>query len=687
MKKRLIVMQQDSKDCGSAALLSIIRFYGGDISLSKLVEMTETDKTGTNFLNIKKTAQKLGLNAEGYKVDDIKYLYQIEKPYIAQIYEKKYFHFVVVYKLKDNRLTIMDPAKGKIIVNIDSFGKIFSGNIMIFEQYKNLLVLEDTKILNKEIAKVIIANKSLIYTIFFISIIFTIISCIITYYFQIILDYAINTKKSNLIIITTIFLILSLYKIIANYFRCKILIYLNQKLDLSLFLSTFNKILLLPYSYYKVKQTGEILSRVNDIVYIRNAISKLIITVFLDLIVCLFSGIILYIKNKELFMVLLITNITYLILMTIINKFTLKFIKVKQIDNAKINSFLVETINAFETVKGLNLETIMNDRFEKMYTKSLNHNLIYEMINNIQIFISDFIDSNSNILIIFLGSLLIIDKKLEISSLVTFNFLANYFINPVKNIASFAKEYYYMKNSLKRANDLFEIETESKEKRNIVINGDIYAFNLNFKYGANEILENACFFIKHGEKVLLLGESGSGKSTLLKLIFKYLNTARNELYLDNLDINDYKLQDIRENITYISQNEQLFNDTLRNNIILDRNISEEQFYEVARMTYVDDIIKDNIGGFDIMIEEGAFNISGGQKQKIMLARALLKNSKIILMDEATSEIDIKCERKILENIFNIFYDKTIIVVSHRQNNIDLFSKILKLENKKVNVIS
>ena len=211
--------------------------------------------------------------------------------------------------------------------------------------------------------------------------------------------------------------------------------------------------------------------------------------------------------------------------------------------------------------------------------------------------------------------------------------------------------------------------------------GDIIIKNLEFSYNNKKnILNNINLNINNKDKVLVLGSSGSGKSTLLKILYKYYDIGRDKVYINNHDINDFSLQDIRKNITYISQNELLYNDTIRNNIILDRNIDDKSFLDICNMVYVNEIIKDNMLSYNYNLEENGANISGGQRQRIILARALLKDSKIILIDEGLNEIDINLERKILKNIFSYYKDKTIIIISHRLDNMDLYNKVINIEN-------
>ena len=168
----------------------------------------------------------------------------------------------------------------------------------------------------------------------------------------------------------------------------------------------------------------------------------------------------------------------------------------------------------------------------------------------------------------------------------------------------------------------------------------------------------------------------------MKLIYKYYDIDRDVIFINGYDINDYSLSDIRRNITYISQSEMLYTSSIRDNIVLGRNINEEDFLNMCKITY-DEIIKDNILGYDYVLEENGINISGGQRQRIILARGLLKNSKVIMIDEGLSQIDINLERIILENLFFMFYDKTFIIVSHRENNIDLYDKVIRLSDSKV----
>ena len=208
-------------------------------------------------------------------------------------------------------------------------------------------------------------------------------------------------------------------------------------------------------------------------------------------------------------------------------------------------------------------------------------------------------------------------------------------------------------------------------------------FTFQYDAQAEATLKDISFDIAKGEKVLILGPSGSGKSSLLKILFKYYPVSRDKVYLNNYDINDLTIKDIRTKFTYLSQNELLYTDTIRNNITLSRNISEEEFLKVCKITYVDDLVKDNLLSYNYPLEENGVNLSGGQRQRIILARALLKESSYILIDEGLNEIDINLERKILKNIFDNYQHKTIIIISHRLDNMDLYTKVINLSKRSI----
>lgn len=650
--------------------------------MNRLLELTSTTKDGTNFLNMSEAAKEIGLDAKGYKVKSIEECTKIDSPFISQIFINNMPHFVVVYKIKNNKLTLMDPAKGMINISKEDFNKLFTGNILLLEPIKKMPNYNDNNYLLEVIKTTINNNLSLILKILFLTIIASIFTCIYSYHFKIIIDKVINTNKLNLLIITIIFILIFFIKKISEFLRNNLLLYLNQKLDLSIITTTINKIISLPYSYYKNKTTGEIISRVNDLFYIKNVISKIIITLFLDIILSIVVLVILFSINTSMTIILLIITIIYLLIFLAYRSSIKNTTNVIQEDNAKVNSLLVESISSYETIKGLNIEALFRKKVNKAYLSTISDNLFLNQLSNSEELIKDLLEGISLLFVVYIGTTSIMDKNLTIGTLITYNTLIYYYLSPIKNFLDFYKELYYVKNSIKNINNILNYKYESLDKTsNLTLESNITIKNLDFSYTSkNNNLKNISLVIPSSSKVLILGSSGSGKSTLLKIMYKYYEVERDMLYIGKYDINDYALKDIRNNITYISQNELLYTDTIKNNIILDRQISYEDFLEVCNLTYVSDIIKEKKISYDYLLEESGANLSGGQRQRIVLARALLKQSKIILIDEGLNEIDILLERKILLNIFKKYSNKTIIIISHRLDNLDLYDLSITLND-------
>ena len=458
MKKNIEVKQDGYKECGAACLLSIIRYYGGNIPLNNLLEETCTNKDGTTFYNLKETAEKIGLEAKGFKIDnkDISSLKELQLPSICQIIKNNYTHFIVLYKILDSKLLIMDPQEGLKKIEINKFIELWTGNILFFSKKSEIPYIKEEKYLNKIIGETITKNKSIVLNIILISIIFTIFSCIYSMYFQIIIDNIIYKKINMLHLLSLIYGVILLIKIITNYTRNKLLIYLNQKIDCTIFTKSFEKILLLPYSYYKNKTTGEILTRINDLNYIKNILSKIILTVFLDLILSLFCSVFLLIISKQLFIILIITILIYILLFYIFKPILKKYTNINQENNALINSNMIEYINSYETIKNLNIEGKINDKIDSQYAECLNDNVKYQKIINNEILLKDLITYINILIIEVIGFNLINISNLSIGKLLTFITLTTFFIEPIRNIIDLNKEYYYALNSLKRANNRYK---------------------------------------------------------------------------------------------------------------------------------------------------------------------------------------------------------------------------------------
>ena len=690
-KEYQCVMQEGSKDCGACALLTIIKTYGGNVSLEYLKDLTRTTKDGTNAYLIMNAAKEMGLDSKAVRGS----IFDLEDnmfPCIAHvIINKNMGHFIVIHKLDRNKkiLTIADPAVGRRLMSYTEFLEITTNQFILFTPIKQIPVFETKNKLKESIIDICKNNINTLISIFSFSLFCIIINIITSYKLQFIIDNVIsNNSDKNLNLIISIILFLTIIKIINNYIRNTLLNYIDHELDHILIKDIFKHIISLPYLYYKNRTTGEIISRINDLCEVRETISKLFITIFIDVILVVFVFITLLTINAKLTLISLFIALSYVIVLFIFNKIIKKYIKTLKENSAEVNSYLHETITSIDVIKGLSLEEKINNNFEKKYNKYLNNRFKYNRNFNIENFIKEVIDYIGIILILMLGTKLVLESKMTLSELITYNSLIIYFLEPIKSIVDFNVDLKKVKETIKRINDLYSIKKEeldfNEKYTNKEFKGNIKIKDLSYSYNTkNNILDKVKLNIKKGEKILITGNSGSGKSTLVKILMKYLKIENNQVEIDDKDLNHFNVKELREYISYVSQNEILYNETIYNNVIINRYVDYDEFLEVCKITKVDEIMDKTPFGSSFMIEENGFNLSGGERQRIMLARALIKKAEIYIFDESLSQIDIKKERDILKELFKKYKNKTFIVISHRFDNIDLYDRQIKIESGKI----
>lgn len=686
MKKYEYVLQDGPKDCGVCALLTIVKYHGGLVSKEYLRNLTNTTSSGVNALSLLEAGKKLGFHTQGVSGDVLK-LEDRYLPCIAHIIlDKKYKHFVVIHKIdrKKDIITIADPSRGILKMDIDKFKTISTNNYLLFTPNKSIPIMRENDLIKHKIKNFIYENKNTFYTILFLSMFLTLINLIISFNFQFLIDRVITySSYNNLLVLSLIFIIIYILKIIVDFSKEKILYFISHKLDYILVNNSLSHILSLPHIYFKNRTTGEILSRISDLGELKEIICDFVSTIFIDLIIIVITFITLIHISPNLSFILFSILFVYSVLVIIYNRYLNDDLKNLKQENANVNSIIIELINGINTIKSLNILSKIREEFSLIYNKYLNTSYNFTKKINNKKAIDNLVVSLTSLIILIVGGSLVIKNDLKLSSLITFNSIIFYNMSSLKNILNFDILIQKTKITIQRINELLNLKEEKiyldlNPIKNI--KGDITIKDLSFKQGDRYILNNFTKTFKEGNKILITGCSGCGKSTLAKLISGFFETRKNKIFIGKSDITDINLWNLREDITYVSQDEYLFNNTLFENINIRNARDKNKIIEIAKCMLIDDITSNNKSGYNMILEENARNISGGERQRIILARAFLKNSDIYILDETFSEIDTKKERIILKNIFKQFKDKTIIVISHRLDNSDLYDEIFNMED-------
>lgn len=678
--KMVIVCQRDVKDCGVCCLQSIIKYYNGYVPIEKIRLDTYTSMQGVSVYHLLKAAEKYGFDAIAKKIED-KDLNNIILPAIVHVkYDNGLTHFMCLYEIKGPNYILMDPSKGKIKMTKEEFNKIFTGVVLQFTPKDKIILLEKENSIYSLFIKILIKNKKLCINALLCSVLLTIITIISGMYFKVMNELIINNAFQNTIKITIfIFLVCIIFKIIFDYLKKYYENHINKNIDISVFKGFINHLFHLPLNVIESRSSGEIMSRVNEISSIKELFSQIFIIAFLDLMICLAAFIVLLNLNNKITFILVIFIIIYILLSILISPFFYKRIRQNIEYQTEVNTILLENINMINSIKNLNeTENILYKIENKIcnlifdnYTFNININF-FETIKNIFYELSFFIINTY-------GFYLIYNNKFSLISLVIYNTFLSYFIDPIKNIVSLIPKYNFLRASFNKICDFININEEKMGDNEKLINGDIVFEKISFAYdNYNYIIKDFNEIIKTGEKIMIKGKSGSGKSSLCKLITRDFPLSEGNIYINGINIYDYSLSTIKNNVIYVGQKENLYTDTIKNNILFNYK-DETNFDKVCKICLVDLIVNKRKLRYDFGISNDSVNISGGEKQRIILARALLRNSKILILDEALSETDYFMEQTIIKNIIKEYPNKTIIYVTHKKQD-NLFNRVINLES-------
>lgn len=527
------------------------------------------------------------------------------------------------------------------------------------------------------------------YDIFLASLVYTILGVGGSFYFKVMMDDIVpNSLEKTLHVVSVGVILLYLFQTLLNAFRSHMMLFLSQRLDISLILGYYRHVLKLPMNFFGNRKVGEIVSRFNDASKVRDAISSATLTIMIDTLMAVIGGIILYMQNSSLFAIAFIIVALYAVIVFAFNK-PLKNINRKVMeDNSQLTSHLVESLNGIETVKAYNAERSAGIETEKKFVKFMRSIFKNGWINNLSGSLSGFLSMVGGAAILWLGAYKVIKGEMSIGELITFNALLAYFLNPVQNLINLQPTMQTAIVAAERLGEILSMDAENTEVQKIVpksLKGDIQLQNIDFRYGTRQLVLNGVNLnIRQGEKIALVGESGSGKTTLVKLLMNFYQAEKGEILINNCNIKDVELEALRDKIAYISQETFLFSGTILENLTLGMdNPDMEEVIRVTKMTRCFDFINELPMRFETMLGENGTNLSGGQRQRLAIARALLKKPDILIMDEATSNLDSITERAIETTINETTDGITTIIIAHRLSTIMKCDKIYVMDKGQI----
>lgn len=703
-KKFPFFEQQDSKDCGPTCLKIISSFYGKKIDINKIRNLAETTRLGSSLLGLSRAAESIGFRTLAVKVNFKVFIENAPLPCICHWNNN---HFVVVYKIirgKKIRVFVSDPAYGLIEYSKTEFIKSWTnssqeednkeGFVLFLDPTSNFYKNDDEIDINKtnrfsRILKYFFRYKRLIYQLIIGLIVGSILSLILPFITQSVVDIGIQNQDIDfiyLVLIAQIMLIIG--KISLETIRSWILLHISTRVNISIVSDFFIKLTNLPISFFDTRMTGDILQRINDHDRVERIITNTSISTLFSMINLLIFSIILLYYNYTLFFLYLFGTILYITWVAFFMK------KRKMLDYKNFYQVSQEQSKVIEMISGMQEIKLYNIEKQKRWSwEFLQVKLFKLKVQTLSLELWQSVGGNSinqikDILISFFSAKLVIEGNISLGMMLSIQYIIGQMNVPLTQMIDFIKSYQDAKISLERLNEIHDMEDEEKENSctsSDIRHDDINITNLSFKYrGANSFLfENLNITFPKRKITAIVGTSGSGKTTLLKLLMKFYDPTEGKIEIGTIDLKNISPSIWREYCAVIMQEGYIFNDTVANNIALEDNIDRDKLRKSVEVANIKDFIEGLPSTYNTKIGNEGIGMSGGQKQRLFIARAVYKEPEYIFLDEATSSLDANNEKIIMRNLELFLKGKTAIIIAHRLSTVKNADKIIVLDKGKV----
>ena len=719
------VRQHDATDCAAACLAMVCLHYKKEVTITRLRDMMGTDLKGTNLVGLQKAANELGFTTAAVRVDRENFLSDFSLPCIAQVItDQGLAHFVVVFKkttIKDDAerrkhmlkeaesvkedekngkkhkckdyVVIGDPASELKKISLDEFYKNFTGVLLLLNPTSEFKggKIEKGGMMKRYIDLLLPQKKLFVYAILG-SLIVTILGIASSMFNKILMDEVLPYGLSNLLVtLIVVFSLVSITNTLVGFVRQWVLIYLSIKIDIPLMLGYFGHIFKLPMKFFATRKTGDITTRYSDANTIKSIFTSIALSLVMDISMAIITGVILFRMNSTLFSISLFMALVSILLVLIYKQPYKKINEETMVQSAALNSQMIESLRGIETVKCNANEDTEMDNLEREYIKSLKISLRSSKISSTQGLISSFISTGFSMLTTYVGISQVLHGEMTLGGFMAFSTLSSYFTSPLSNLIGLQMSIQEAGISMKRLTEIMDYPAEYETADGVEqsemskVEGDIEFKDVTFRYGNRApALDHVSFTIPAGKKVALVGGSGSGKSTITKLLLKYYDPEDGEIDVNGVNLAEYTNSSVRRAIAYVPQNIELFSKTIYDNIRISRmDATLDEVKEAAKKADAHEFIRHLPLQYNTYLEEAGNGLSGGEKQRIALARAFLKDSNLYILDESTSNLDFATETLIFNMIYEQLADRSMLIVAHRLSTIRDCDLILVMDHGKI----
>lgn len=700
MKKISIVLQRDTIQCGVSCLQMICKYHGQSYSFEELEKICVPTIEGVSLLGIKDAAETLGFSTACCQMS----LRALKRTPFPCILHWNQNHFVVLYKYSRGKFYIADPGIGKIEYNEKEFVKHW-----IFNKYKDgmgtcLLLQPSHSLLKKKnqlndkscsldvVLKYVRQYKEYLAILAFGLFVGCLLEIVLPFLTQAIVDIGINKRDISLIwLILLGELMIVIGKTAIDFIRRWLLLHISVRLNLFLISDFFIKLLKLPMSFFESKLVGDFMQRIGDHNRIQSFLTNQVLSLLFSFVSFIVLGSVLAYYDIKIFVTFIVGSVIYAVWIALFLK-ERKIIDYKLFGlQAKNQDRTFQFITSIQEIKLQGCERRRRWEWEDNQADLFLVQMKSMRLQQSQEAGSIFINEVKNIIITVLAATAVIHGQMSLGAMLAVQYIIGQLNSPIEQLMSFVNSFQDVKLSLERINEIHRVKEEETNRIQLTefsnIDKSIYLDRIDFKYNHHSrknIIENITLCIPHGKVTAIVGASGCGKTTLLKLLLGFYPVIKGSISVAGHNLNEYNIKWWREHCGVVMQDGVIFSESIARNIAIDDSeVNEERLENAAKLANIHEYIINLPLGYSTLIGRDGVGLSQGQKQRILIARAVYKNPDFIFLDEATNALDAKNERVIVENLNEFYKGRTVVVVAHRLSTVKNADQIIVLDGGKV----
>ncbi len=676
IKRFSLIEQAEEMDCGAACLAMICKHHKIPMTLGKLREMANVTTEGATMESLAQVGESLGFATKGVRCTYGSML-NFELPFVAHW---EGYHYITIYGISKSHIWIADPGAGFRKLSVTEFEQGWTGNCLIFQPTEDMVEMPLVRSPWSRFFGYVKPMKRILRDLFLAALIMQLLGLAGPIIIQNILDKVVVHQNYSLLNMMILGLgIAMVFSQITEFLTAYLSNFLTRKMDFNMMAHFYKHVLSLPVDFFAKRKTGDIIARFQENETIRRFMTESSISTVLNAFMVMLYLIVLFKYSVSLTFVL-IGFLIPLVAITLLATPKYKYFARKSFyASTESEAFLMETLSGAESVKAMAVERNMRMKWEKKYVKSLDINFRSEIFTSAVGGISELLKAAASIAILWLGAQMVLKQQFTIGQMMAYNALVGAVMSPVLGLVGVWDEFQEALVSMERLGDVLELEPEQRryEASSRVIlpdlDGDITCENLYFRYdggGSGYILEDISLTIPEGSTVAIVGPSGSGKTTLAKLFVGLYKPTEGKLMVCGYDIDTLELEYYRKHIGYVMQNNLLFAGTVSENIAMGAtNADPQQIIKSAKLADAHGFINNMPQAYEQVVGERGVGLSGGQIQRICIARALYHEPKFLIFDEATSALDGESENHIQKNMQKILQNRTAVVIAHRLSTV------------------